>query len=144
MKLMYELAIKLIDIYILISSLFNKKLKEFMKEEKIPLNTLMKILIFKKNILIHVSSVGEFEQAKPIIDGLRSLNKFEIIVSFFSSSIENKVKEDKSVHHSFYLPSDSKKNMELLLEKINPIILLLIKYEYWRNLILSTNKKVFQ
>ena len=55
-----------------------------MKEEKIPLNTLMKILIFKKkNILIHVSSVGEFEQAKPIIDGLRSLNKFEIIVSFF-------------------------------------------------------------
>ncbi len=27
MKLMYELIIKLIDIYILISSLFNKKLK---------------------------------------------------------------------------------------------------------------------
>ena len=52
MKLMYELAIKLIDIYILISSLFNKKLKEFMKEEKIPLNTLMKILIFKKKIYL--------------------------------------------------------------------------------------------
>ena len=52
MKLIYELAIKLIDIYILISSLFNKKLKEFMKEEKIPLNTLMKILIFKKKIYL--------------------------------------------------------------------------------------------
>jgi len=142
MKLMYELAIKLIDIYILISSLFNKKLKRIYEGRKDTFKYIDEnIDIQKKNILIHVSSVGEFEQAKPIIDGLRSLNKFEIIVSFFSSSLENKVKEDKSVHHSFYLPSDSKKNMELLLEKINPVILLLIKYEYWRNLILSTNKK---
>ena len=34
MKLMYELAIKLIDIYILISSLFNKKLKRIYEGRK--------------------------------------------------------------------------------------------------------------
>ena len=90
MKLMYELAIKLIDIYILISSLFNKKLKRIYEGRKDTFKYIDENIDIQKNILIHVSSVGEFEQAKPIIDGLRSLNKFEIIVSFFLHQLKIK------------------------------------------------------
>ena len=93
----------------------NQKLIQKSKENfKSRLNEVDRLIM---NSLNH-----NFNSESSIIEFYSSMvNKFEIIVSFFSSSVENKVKEDKSVHHSFYLPSDSKKNMELLLEKINPV-----------------------
>ena len=142
MSIIYNLLIKLINTYIFLSSFFNEKSKKIQKGRK---NTFKyvdeNINTSKKNILIHVSSVGEFEQAKPIIDKLKSFKEFKIIVSHFSSSLEEILKDDKTIDFSFYLPSDIKSHMDLLIKKINPLIIIIIKYEFWKNLILASNEK---
>ena len=141
MSIIYNLLIKLINTYIFLSSFLNEKSKKIQKGRK---NTFKyvdeNINTSKKNILIHVSSVGEFEQAKPIIDKLKSFKEFKIIVSHFSSSLEEILKDDKTIDFSFYLPSDTKSHMDLLIKKINPLIIIIIKYEFWRNLILASNE----
>ena len=142
MSIIYNLLIKLINTYIFLSSFLNEKSKKIQKGRK---NTFKyvdeNINTSKKNILIHVSSVGEFEQAKPIIDKLKSFKEFKIIVSHFSSSLEEILKDDKTIDFSFYLPSDVKSHMDLLIKKINPLIIIIIKYEFWKNLILTSNEK---
>ena len=142
MSIIYNLLIKLINTYIFLSSFLNEKSKKIQKGRK---NTFKyvdeNINTSKKNILIHVSSVGEFEQAKPIIDKLKSFKEFKIIVSHFSSSLEEILKDDKTIDFSFYLPSDIKSHMDLLIKKINPLIIIIIKYEFWKNLILASNEK---
>ena len=142
MSIIYNLLIKLINTYIFLSSFLNEKSKKIQKGRK---NTFKyidgNINTSNKNILIHVSSVGEFEQAKPIIDKLKSFKEFKIIVSHFSSSLEEILKDDKTIDFSFYLPSDIKSHMDLLIKKINPLIIIIIKYEFWKNLILASNEK---
>ena len=142
MNIIYNSLIKLINYYIFWSSFFNEKSKKIQKGRK---NTFKyideNIITSEDKIHIHVSSVGEFEQAKPIIDKLKSFKKFKIVISHFSSSLEDKLKEEKNVDFSFYLPSDTKHHMDLLIRKINPIIIIIIKYEFWRNLIIAAKEK---
>src|SRR4030095_17017220 len=51
----------------------------------------------KKNILIHCASLGEFEQAKPIIDELDKSDKYNFVVSFYSPSGFNHSKLDSAI-----------------------------------------------
>ena len=141
MNIIYNLLIKFINTYIFISSFLNEKSRKIQKGRKNTFKYINEnINISKKNILIHVSSVGEFEQAKPIIEKLKSFKEFKIVISHFSSSLEDILKHDNTIDFSFYLPSDTKSHMDLLIKKINPLIIIIIKYEFWRNLILASNE----
>ena len=141
MNIIYNLLIKFINTYIFISSFLNEKSRKIQKGRKNTFKYINEnINISKKNILIHVSSVGEFEQAKPIIEKLKSFKEFKIVISHFSSSLEDILKDDNTIDFSFYLPSDTKSHMDLLIKKINPLIIIIIKYEFWRNLILASNE----
>jgi len=70
--------------------IFNKKVDSAIKDRKTLFNRLLleieKINKTKKNIWFHSSSMGEFEQAKPIIEKLKSSENVNIIVTFFSPS----------------------------------------------------------
>lgn len=90
----------------------------------------------KKNILIHCSSLGEFEQAKPIIDELDKSLKYNFIISFFSPSGFNHSKLDTVLNSKAiktYLPFDSKSNMNRFLDKVNPAAVIFVKYDLWLN-----------
>ncbi len=136
MSIFYDLFISILDVLIKFSSLYNEKNKKIIEGRKL---SLKKVKEFKLNnkeaIWLHVSSVGEFEQAKPIIDSIKQNYKFKIAVSYFSSSAERIVDNYSNVDYSFYLPSDKKKLMKELFENFTPKILILIKYEFWKNLI---------
>ena len=51
-----------------------------------------------------------------------------MFVTFFSPSAEKVIKDFKLVDYSCYLPEDSKDKISYLYKKINPKILLIIKY----------------
>ncbi len=90
----------------------------------------------KDNILVHCSSLGEFEQAKPIIDELDKTDKFNLIVSFFSPSGFNHSKFDHSLQSKViktYIPFDSKSSMKEFVGIINPKAAIVIKYDLWLN-----------
>ena len=85
-----------------------------------------------KFIWVHCSSLGEFEQGRPIIERIKSQYKsHRIFLSFFSPSGYEIRKDYPGVDHVSYLPMDSRKNAEKFLDLINPHLVIFVKYDYW-------------
>ena len=137
MSFIYSLFISIFNISLKLNSLFNEKTKKIVLGRKKTKDYIKNNIEDQKVIWIHVASVGEFEQAKPIIDSLKRNYQNKILVSYFSSSTESAVSNYKNVDFHFYMLSDKEDQMKLLFDLLNPKILILIKYEFWRNLILQ-------
>lgn len=88
-------------------------------------------------IWMHCASLGEFEQGRPLLEELKrhaskgSPSKIKIVLTFFSSSGYEVMKDYKGVDFIFYLPVDSKPNAKKFLDLINPSLVFWVKYEYW-------------
>ena len=137
MSFIYSLFISFFNISLKLNSLFNEKTKKIILGRKKTKDYIKNNIKDQKVIWIHVASVGEFEQAKPIIDSLKRKYENKILVSYFSSSTESAVSNYKNVDFHFYMLSDKEDQMKLLFDLLNPKILIIIKYEFWRNLILQ-------
>ena len=83
-------------------------------------------------IWIHAASYGEFEQGLPIIEAIRAqFPKYKIWLTFFSPSGYLHRKNDPAVDAVTYLPLDSPENAKAFIEKVNPQLIVFIKYEFW-------------
>ena len=141
-NLLYDLIIRIFNIFLFISSFFIRKNKKIIDGRKNSFNYIKKyIRSDEKLIWVHVSSVGEFEQAKPIIDLIHKKESHKILVTYFSSSAEKEVKKYKKINYNFYLLSDKKSNTEKFFKLLNPSLIIIIKYEFWANFIKSANNK---
>ena len=85
-----------------------------------------------KVIWMHCSSLGEFEQGRPVIEGLRSANPgCRVVLTFFSPSGYTAKKDYAGADHVFYLPLDSPRNARRFIDLIRPDLVLWVKYDYW-------------
>ena len=85
-------------------------------------------------IWFHAASVGEFEQAKPVIELLKKENPdLKIIVSFFSPSGYENQKNYEFADAVIYLPFDTSSNASMLLDKMKPDAAVFVRYEFWLN-----------
>ena len=85
-----------------------------------------------KIIWFHCSSLGEFEQGRPVIEKLKSQNPgFKFLLTFFSPSGYEIRKDYKGVDWVFYLPLDSKKNAKTFFDIVNLALAVFVKYDYW-------------
>lgn len=83
-------------------------------------------------IWIHAASYGEFEQGLPIIEAIKlKFPKYKIWLTFFSPSGYEHRKNDPDVDAVTYLPLDGPENAKAFIEKVNPQLILFIKYEFW-------------
>jgi 3-deoxy-D-manno-octulosonic-acid transferase len=88
----------------------------------------------KRRIWFHSSSMGEFEQAKPIIAALRNRYKeIEIIASFFSPSGYDHSKNYKLASLITYIPFDTKANAARFIDLIKPTAAVMVRYDVWPN-----------
>ena len=86
----------------------------------------------KKKIWFHCASLGEFEQGRPVLEALKDkFPQYEIVLSFFSPSGYEIRKNYPLADHVIYLPIDTPKNAQKLIETINPALVIWVKYEYW-------------
>jgi len=95
-------------------------------------------------MLIHCSSLGEFEQAKPIIEELDRTLAYNFVVSFFSPSGYNHSVLDAGLQSEIvktYLPLDIYGRITKFIDIINPDTAVFIKYDLWFNLLFALNKK---
>lgn len=100
-----------------------------------------KISSSDKVLWVHCSSLGEFEQGRPVIEALKEhYPSHKIAVSFFSPSGYEIRKNYEGADVIFYLPLDTKANAEKLIKVLHPDILVLVKYEYWFNLITALHQ----
>lgn len=83
-------------------------------------------------IWIHAASVGEFEQARPIIERLRATGDgVRIVVTFFSPSGYEARKNCKDVDGVYYLPFATRRNARKFLDALQPRMAIFVKYEFW-------------
>jgi 3-deoxy-D-manno-octulosonic-acid transferase len=93
-------------------------------------------------IWMHCSSLGEFEQGRPVLEGLRAASPgCRIVLSFFSPSGYETKKDYKGADHIFYLPLDSPKNARQFVDLIKPDLVLWVKYDYWYYFLAELKKR---
>lgn len=130
---------------ILIYSLFNKKARKGVKGRLNLFSELeRKITGLKegKRIWFHSSSMGEFEQAKPIISIIKEkMPEVNVIVSFFSPSGFLNNQKYKFADVITYIPFDSLNNSKKFLDLIKPDIAVFMRYDVWPNFIWKMKKR---
>jgi len=81
---------------------------------------------------MHCASLGEFEQGRPVLENLKkSYPEHSIVLSFFSPSGYLSAQKHKDNYQIIYLPLDTAFNAKKIISRINPGIVLWVKYEYW-------------
>ncbi len=139
----YNTSIKAYGLALKLASGFNEKAKLWVNgrknwEEQIA----SKIQPNDRVLWVHCSSLGEFEQGRPVIEALKEkYPNHKIAVSFFSPSGYEIRKNYPGADVIFYLPLDTKENAEKLIQVLHPELLVLVKYEYWFNLITALHQK---
>ncbi len=87
-------------------------------------------------VLIHAASMGEYEQARPVIREIRRiLPHVRIVASVFSPSAFEHIQNRNEVDALTYLPIDTRRQMRRFLRMLNPAALLIVRYELWPNFI---------
>lgn len=96
----------------------------------------------QRRVWIHVASVGEFEQARPIIERLRAEHpEVEIVLTFFSPSGYNLRKNYDKVNAVTYLPFATRRNARMFLDVVKPDVAIFVKYEFWPAYLRELNKR---
>ncbi|MEO6221536.1 MAG: glycosyltransferase N-terminal domain-containing protein, partial [Ginsengibacter sp.] len=144
MIVFYHIFLTIYSIGICIASLWNKKAKYWVNGRKDFFKNLNKTYPAKtgKTIWMHCASLGEFEQGRPLLKKLKE-NHVDalIVITFFSSSGYEIVKNNKDFQYVYYLPMDSEKNAKNLITILQPDLVLWIKYEYWYYYLLELKNK---
>ena len=93
-------------------------------------------------IWMHCSSLGEFEQGRPVLERLRKDSpECRVVLTFFSPSGYETKKDYKGADHIFYLPLDSPKNARQFVNLIKPDLVLWVKYDYWYYFLAELKKR---
>ncbi len=132
--LLYTIALFLYRIAVFIASFFNSKAKLFYEGRKdLIVNIGLKLNNdTSKKIWFHCSSLGEFEQARPLIERIKKGHAdYKIIITFFSPSGYEIRKNYALADYVFYLPLDSARHAEKIIELFNPQKVFFVKYEFW-------------
>lgn len=135
MQFLYNFSITLLNLAFNILALFNSKAKKGLIgrknwEEKLK-NT---ITPDSDWIWMHCSSLGEFEQGRPVFEALKQkYPNYKFALSFFSPSGYEIRKNYKEADLVFYLPFDTPSNAKKLAQILQPKLLILAKYDYWYN-----------
>lgn len=143
MVFLYNLGIRLYILLVNIVSPFNAKAKLWLNGRKnwrqkvksaIPKGT--------DTAWIHCSSLGEFEQGRPLIESLKTrFPNLKIVLTFFSPSGYEVRKNYTGADYIFYLPIDTNRNAKDFIELINPRMVIFVKYEFWYHYLRSLKKK---
>jgi len=133
MKWLYNLGILGYYLLLKIVSIRNEKARKWIEGRKDIFKRLRETIPQGERILwFHASSLGEFEQGRPVIEAIRKLKpEYKILLTFFSPSGYELRKNYPHADYIFYLPLDTKKNAAQFIDIVRPEKVFFIKYEFW-------------
>ncbi|MFP6723042.1 MAG: glycosyltransferase N-terminal domain-containing protein [Candidatus Poribacteria bacterium] len=120
-----------------VASLFNSKIRQGISVRRNAFRQLEEQLKlapdFTQRVWFHFTSVGEFEQAKPLIESIK--DNAQIILTYFSPSVHPNVLKYPHCDAHTYLPLDTAINAKRLFSLIRPTVLVFSKFDVWPNLV---------
>lgn len=134
---LYNIGISLYALAVRIVSGRNEKARKMLEGRS---ESMARVREFRRRhgdgpvVWIHASSLGEFEQGRPLIEMLRERRRdLRIVLTFFSPSGYEVRKDYDKVDAVCYLPFDRKGEMERFIEALDPMAAIFVKYEFWGN-----------
>lgn len=137
--MLYTLAIYIYMLAVIIVSPFHKKARQIVVGHWRTFRILRKQIDRNEQyVWFHASSLGEFEQGRPLMERFRHLHpEYKILLTFFSPSGYEVRKNYEGADVICYLPFDTPGNVISFLRLAHPKMLFLIKYEFWQNFIIG-------
>ena len=135
MNALYNLGISLYSLAVKVAALRNRKARLMAEGQAQTFARLAaEIDSTASYIWIHVSSLGEFEQGRPLIEMIKRHNPDrKILLTFFSSSGYETCKNYPLADVICYLPFDRRANARRLLDAVKVEKAIFVKYEFWGN-----------
>jgi 3-deoxy-D-manno-octulosonic-acid transferase len=134
LRISYSLGLSFYHLLVKIAALKNNKAKEFLSGRTLSAQSLdfNHPAPNQTCVWFHCASLGEFEQAKPIIQQLKTYNpSLFIALSFYSPSGYLPSQNYALASWLGYLPLDYPRDCARFLDKLKPQIAVFIKYELW-------------
>ena len=132
---LYDIGVALYARIVAFVALWNKKAKQFAEGRKNIFERMAQAISADDRVVwMHVASLGEFEQGRPILEEIRS--KYpdrKILLTFFSPSGYEIRKNYAGADYIFYLPVDTPSNVTRFLDIAHPELAVFVKYEFWVN-----------
>ena len=139
---MYRLLFSLYVALFHIVALFYKKAGKIVKGQRDSWD-ILKNLNPKKNYLwFHASSLGEFEQGRPLMEAITcTYPRYSVLLTFYSPSGFEVQKNYRGADVVCYLPFDTMCNVRRFIELVQPRAAFFIKYEFWPHYLKELNKE---
>lgn len=143
MRGLYTIGIWFYGLGIRIASLFNEKAKQWVRGRKGIFAELEKAFDGKSHpVWVHCASLGEYEQAKPLIEKIKQEQpRIRILTTFFSPSGYVQAVKKPLADYNFYLPLDLPCNVRKFIDIVQPKAAIFVKYEFWFNYMRQLSQK---
>lgn len=132
---MYSLIAYVAQLLLPVAALFSKKMSLFVKGRRGQFARMEAAISPDDRVVwIHASSMGEFEEVRPIVERIRNEHpEFKTVVTFFSPSGYEAYKNWKGADCVFYLPVDTPYNASRFIRIVHPEIAIFSITDYWFN-----------
>ncbi|GJM59823.1 3-deoxy-D-manno-octulosonic acid transferase [Persicobacter diffluens] len=143
-QFIYNFFFHLVESLLPIAALFSKKLKLFVNGRK---GVIERIAGFKREntapvAWFHCASLGEFEQARPVLEGFKKrYPQYKVVLTFFSPSGYEVRKDYAEADLITYLPIDTWQNAKRFVDTLEPSVVFFVKYEFWYNFLKRVAQK---
>lgn len=129
----YQLISQTVFLGIRLMALFNPKLNLFVAGRKKSFGILQtNIQSTDRVIWFHVASLGEYEQGLPLLKKTKeAYPSHKIVLTIFSPSGYEVVKDKAPADATVYLPFDTFSNVNHFLDLTHPEWVVFVKYEFW-------------
>ena len=133
MVLIYSILIRLYGVAVWCASAFLPKARQWSAGRKGLFQQLERKIPEKKQwIWMHVSSLGEFEQGRPLLEKIRDRHPgVAILLTFFSPSGYAVRKDFHGADLVTYMPLDTPGNARRFVGTVRPAVALFVKYDIW-------------
>lgn len=143
MRTIYTILLWFYGLGIRTAALFNEKARQWVRGRKGIFAELERIFSNKTHpVWVHSASLGEYEQAKPLIEKIKQEQpETQILATFFSPSGYTQAIKKPLADYNFYLPLDLPRNARRFINIVQPKTAIFVKYEFWFNYMHQLHQK---
>ncbi len=140
-RYLYTFGIRCYYLAILVAQPFSAKARAWVSGRRKQTDLVTKF-DYRDPIWVHCASLGEFEQGRPLIELIKKHNsQQQVVLTFYSPSGYQIRKDYEFADLICYLPLDTPGKASDFISRMQPRLLIMVKYDFWFNHLRVLNQK---